>query len=278
MRYSNSAVAAAALSGLLTTCCFAADWNLTEVQYKYGRLDRPEFAGGGTNYTDILTIKHAKSWKYGDLDFFVDMLDSGDTVFNNSDAWVEAYFNFSLGKITGKHTGFGPVDDVGILFGINYAADENVQKYLPGVRFSLWRAGLAFANLDLTAYIDNNGAKGHGGTPAEDDSFMIDFNWAYPFSVGGQDFSIECRQGLVRCAGTIVAGFRVPVLAEQARRQGQRRIHHADPRRVANLIREKIKRPCPRPPAAARRRNLFTLEPNPLFVDPDRGLAVDEFE
>jgi hypothetical protein len=32
---------------------------------------------------------------------------------------------------------------------------------------------------------------GHGGAPAEDDSFMIDFNWAYPFSVGNQDFSIE---------------------------------------------------------------------------------------
>ena len=106
-------------------------------------------------------------------------------------ARVEAYFNFSLGKISGKPSGFGPVEDAGILFGINYGADENVQKYLPGVRFSLWREGLAFANLDLTAYIDNNGAKGHGGTPAEDDSFMVDFNWAYPFSVGGQAFSFE---------------------------------------------------------------------------------------
>ena len=73
-------------------------------------------------------------------------------------ARVEAYFNFSLGKISGKPSGFGPVEDAGILFGINYGADENVQKYLPGVRFSLWREGLAFANLDLTAYIDNNGA------------------------------------------------------------------------------------------------------------------------
>ena len=85
MRYSNSAVAVAALSASLATGCLAADWNFTEVQYKYGRLDRPEFAGGGANYTDILALRHAENCKYGDLDFFVDMLDSGDTVFNNSD-------------------------------------------------------------------------------------------------------------------------------------------------------------------------------------------------
>ena len=171
--------------------CFAEDWSITEIHYQYGTLDTPEFAGGGDEKTDILTLQHSSSWKYGDNFFFVDMLDSGDTVFNNSDVYVEWYTNFSLGKMTGKEVGFGRVRDMGIIFGINYGADENVQKYLPGVRFSLDLPGFLFANLDVTAYIDNNGAVGHGGAPAEDDSFMIDFNWAYPFSVGNQDFSVE---------------------------------------------------------------------------------------
>lgn len=99
--------------------------------------------------------------------------------------------NFSLGKISGNKVGIGSVGDIRIIFGINYGADENVKKYLPGVRFLFDLPGFEFANLEVTAYIDDNAAVGHGGAPAEDDSFMIDFNWAYPFSVGSQDFSIE---------------------------------------------------------------------------------------
>lgn len=175
---------------LISFSCFAEDWSITEVQYKYGELDTPEQYGGGENYTDILTIQHAAGWKYGDNYFFVDMLDSGDTRFNNSDIYVEWYTNFSLGKITGDEVGFAAVDDIGIVFGINYAADENVQKYLPGIRFTLGLSGFTFAYLELLAYIDNNGAKGHGGTPAEDDSYKINFRWDYPFSIGNQDFGI----------------------------------------------------------------------------------------
>jgi nucleoside-specific outer membrane channel protein Tsx len=180
-----------ALALFFSFSCLAEDWSKIEVQYQYGTLDTPEFAGGGDEETEIWTVQYAGDWKYGDNFFFVDLLESGDTVFNNSDAYLEWYTNFSLGKITGNKVGFGSVRDIGIIFGINYGADENVKKYLPGVRFSLDLPGFTFANLDLTAYIDDNAAVGHGGAPAEDDSFMIDFNWAYPFSVGNQDFSIE---------------------------------------------------------------------------------------
>lgn len=171
--------------------CLAEDWSTIEIHYLNGTLDTPEFAGGGDENTEIWTLQYAGGWKYGDNFFFVDLLESGDTVFNNSDAYLEWYTNFSLGKITGEKVEFGPVRDIGIIFGINYAADENVKKYLPGVRFSLDLPGFAFANLDVTAYLDDSAAVGHGGAPSEDDSFMIDFNWAYPFSVGNQDFSIE---------------------------------------------------------------------------------------
>jgi nucleoside-specific outer membrane channel protein Tsx len=170
---------------------YAEDWSTTEIHYQNGKLDVPEFAGGGDEDTNILTFQHAGGWKYGDNFFFVDLLDAGSNSFNNNDAYAEWYTNFSFGKISGNEVGFGPVNDVGFIVGINYAADANVRKYLPGIRFSLDLPGFAFANLDVTAYIDDSSGVGGGGAPSEDDSFMIDFNWAYPFSAGNQDFSIE---------------------------------------------------------------------------------------
>lgn len=188
-----NAIRALSLAALLLFSypCLAADWSTTEVQYKYGDLDAPEFAGGGSDYTTIVTLQHASGWKYGDNFYFIDFSDSGNENFNDNDAYGEWYPNFSLGKITGNEIGFGPVKDIGILLGVNYGADPKVRKYLPGVRFSLDFSGFAFANLDVTAYIDDSRGASNGGAPSEDDSYMIDFNWAYPFSVGNQDFSIE---------------------------------------------------------------------------------------
>lgn len=69
--------------------CVAEDWSKLEVHYQYGTLDTPEFAGGGDEETEIWTVQYAGSWKYGDNFFFVDLPEIGDTVFNNSDAYLE---------------------------------------------------------------------------------------------------------------------------------------------------------------------------------------------
>lgn len=179
------------VSLLASFSCFAEDWSITEIHYQYGTLDIPEFAGGGDEDTKILTFQHAGGWKYGDNFFFVDLSDAGSNAFANNDAYLEWYSNFSLGKISGNEDGYGPFKDIGIILGLNYAADANVKKYLPGIRFVLPLPGFTFANLDMTAYLDDSGGVGSGGAPSEDDSYMIDFNWAYPFSVGNHDFSIE---------------------------------------------------------------------------------------
>ena len=109
------------------------------------------------------------------------MLDARNSDFQDFDLYSEWYSNFSLGKLTGQKTGFGIASDIGVLLGVNWARDAEVTKFLPGMRLSLDIKGFAFANLDITAYIDDSQGISSGGALEEDDSFMVDFNFARPF-------------------------------------------------------------------------------------------------
>jgi nucleoside-specific outer membrane channel protein Tsx len=171
----------------------AAEWSTTELQLQYGELDTPEFAGGGKADTTILTFQHASVWKYGDNFFFIDYLNDNQegNGFNDTDFYGELYLNFSLGKISGATIGVGPIKDIGILAGLNFAGDANVRKYLPGVRLSWDIPEFDFLNTDFTAYLDDSSGVTSGGAPKEDDSYMFDVSWAYPFSIGEHSFSIE---------------------------------------------------------------------------------------
>jgi nucleoside-specific outer membrane channel protein Tsx len=177
---------------VLAPSAMAADWSNTEVHLQLGSLRRPTFAGGGKEATAIVTIQHASSWKWGDNFFFIDFLDSKDEDdFNDTDVYGEVYSNFSLGKITGKEIGVGPIRDVGVLLGVNFGFDANVLKFQPGLRLSWNIPGFTFLNTDFRAYIDANQGISSGGAPKEDDAFMFDVSWAYPFKLGRYDFSIE---------------------------------------------------------------------------------------
>ena len=176
----------------LSVVCFpasAAIWSTTELHIQYGTLDTPEFAGGGEKDTLLLTLQHASGWKYGDTFFFVDIINAEGDGFNDSEVYGEFYPYFSLSKMSGKKVGGGRIKDIRLIAGINYSADANVLKYLPGISLSLDLKGFAFANIDITAYIDASEGASSGGAPLEDDSFMVDFNWAYPIKEG--KFSIE---------------------------------------------------------------------------------------
>ena len=168
--------ALALLSLIVWQPATAADWSNTELHIQIGNLDVPSFAGGGDSDHVIYTLQHASDRAGGFQDF---------------DMYGEWYTNFSLGKITGKPVGGGFIKDIGIILGFNWAADANVKKYLPGIRLSLDLPGFAFANLDIMAYIDDSEGVASGGAPSEDDSFLIDFNWARPFKIGDSSFSIE---------------------------------------------------------------------------------------
>lgn len=181
----------AVLTLLSTLSATGAEWSNTELQLQYGNLDIPTFAGGGDSYHLIYTLQHASGWKYGDNFFFVDVLDARDPGFQDSDIYSEWYANFSLGKIRAKEVRAGFVSDIGLTLGVNWGADANVRKYLPGLRLSLDLPGFAFANLDFAAYIDDNEGAASGGAPREDDAWLVDFSFARPFSIGEANFSIE---------------------------------------------------------------------------------------
>lgn len=187
----------------------AADWSTTELQYQYGHLQAPSFAGGASANTHILTLQHASGWSFGDVFFFVDSLhDSHRDGINDNDLYGELYVNFSLGKLLSRPIGLGPVKDVGLLAGFNGAKDAKVRKYLPGVRLSWDAPGFAFLNTDFTAYLDDSAGVREGGAPREGDSYMIDVNWARPFNIGAQAFSIE---GHVEYIGNRHNEFGAPV-------------------------------------------------------------------
>lgn len=160
------------------------------MHFQYGRLKAPSFAGGGKDGTGIVTLQHASEWEYGDNFFFVDFLASGNRRFNNRDAYLEWYPTLSLGKISGSKLAFGPIRDIALIGGVNVAVDDNVTRALPGIRFALDLPGFAFANLDVMAVFDESAGVRSGGAPSQDDTYMVDFNWGLPFSIGDHDFSL----------------------------------------------------------------------------------------
>jgi len=166
----------------------AFEWTITELQGVYGRQDIPTFSGGGSQTTSSLTLQHVNDWKYGDTYTFVDFSNSDRT---GSDAYGEIYANFSFEKIFGNEIDFGPVSDIGLVAGLNYGREAKVFKYLPGFRVVWDIPGFAFFNTDFTMYIDDNEGVLPGGAPKEDDSYMINISWAFPFEIGGHSFSME---------------------------------------------------------------------------------------
>ncbi len=175
-------------------------WQTNEVHFQYGRnfaiafapdnmqRDAVLFGNNAEQDAFVYTFQHADGWAYGDNFFFVDFTDAEDTGF---DLYTEFYANFSLGKITGNDLSFGLIKDVGILAGANYAKEAKVFKFLPGIRLAWDLPQFGFFNTDIMAYIDGSSGAAKGGAPKETDSFIVDVNWALPFTVGDQDFSLE---------------------------------------------------------------------------------------
>lgn len=160
----------------------AAIWSSSEVHYSSG--DYLNFDNDKHDVTaSILTFQHASGHKYGKNFFFIDHSRS-DT---GSGFYGEWYSTFSLGAITGSDMSFGMVKDVGLLAGLNLAPGSSSMYTLPGVSLALDLPGFAFANLDITGY---NNTKTNG-TSGEESSYMLDFNWAYPFKAGGLSWSVE---------------------------------------------------------------------------------------
>ncbi len=196
----SAPLTALALTAALNAPMVSAEiWGNTEVQLQaLGELERP--GTGGTADTTIITFQHAGGWEYGDNFFFMDYSrysvnnDANFPVADSSELYGEWYSNFSLGAISGNDLSFGPVKDIGVVAGFNFAPEVDSAWVLPGVRFALDLPGFAFAQIDVTGYIHQGG--GSADSPVftvvdEDSSFMVDFAWAYPFKIGSTSWSIE---------------------------------------------------------------------------------------
>ena len=158
-----------------------------EFHYQYGRLTNPFTEQRSP--TTILTIQQAMSWSYGDSFFFIDFLDDElSDGFNQKDLYGEWYPTLSLGKLAGRTVGGGPVRDIALIGGINFDADANFMKYLPGVRVAWDVPGFLFLNTDVTAFLDANDGARPGDAPRTSDSFMFDINWGAVFDIGNQSF------------------------------------------------------------------------------------------
>ena len=173
---------------VLSPAARSLEWQTNEIQYQYGKLDVPTFAGGGDEYVSIVTLQHASGWKYGDNFAFVDFSNGSE---QGHDIYGEAYANFSIGKISGKDLSVGIIRDFGVIMGYNWGKEAKVRKFLPGVRTALDVPGFTFVNFDVMAYIDNNSGASAGGAPKEDDSYIVDVSWAAPWSWGEHSFSFE---------------------------------------------------------------------------------------
>jgi hypothetical protein len=145
---------AVAVCPLFANAANAADWSITELQYQYGKLDSP-FAGGAAN-TSVVTLQHASGYSFGDVFFFVDMIDDGEVDgFNDKDAYGELYTYFSSAKIL-KRTYSGLIKDVGLMAGVNYDADAGFLSYMPGVYVDWNVPGFTFLRTHFAATVDDS--------------------------------------------------------------------------------------------------------------------------
>lgn len=177
---------------------FAENWSITELHYQYGNLKKPYQGGGSaadTGGTSVLTFQNTSGWKYGDVFFFADYSKYGKTdvetensVLANDEIYAELYANFSLKKMTGYEFNLGIIDDIGLVAGLNFAPEVDALYYLPGFRLVFDLPGFRFANLDITARIQDGTSK---FSVKEKDSYMLDFSWAYPFAIANTRWSIE---------------------------------------------------------------------------------------
>jgi len=171
----------------------AADWSDTFLGYRTSDQYR-EPGIDGTIKKDILQLNHVSGWTYGTNFFNVDMLmsDKGDPAANGKSGANEVYVVYrtalSLGKLTGKNLGFGPVRDVSFTAGFDFNAKDNAfaskKRFLvfgPTLNF---KAGSGFFDLGLWGCHEQNYNGIVGKSVDFKTTYLISAAWGLPFQVG----------------------------------------------------------------------------------------------
>ena len=170
------------------TIC-AQGWSITELHYQGGTALRSH-AVSPDGFQQIATLQHASGWSYGENFFFAD-LELFPSAGMGRDVYMEWYPYLSLGAVTGRDLSWGLVRGIGPLGGLNWGKQSKVLKITPGFRFQLDLPGFAFANVDYLYLVDRSQGLASGGAPKESNNHLVDFNWALPFKIGQNEFSLE---------------------------------------------------------------------------------------
>ena len=183
----RSVSAAAAVAGAIALAAAPASAQL-EVHYQYGSILNPFSAS--SEPTSVVTLQHAGRWRAGGSFFFLDYLTDGvEDGFNDRELYGEWYPTLSLGSLVEGGVGFGPVNDVRLVAGVNVGIQAKLVKYVPGVELGWNVPGFIFVNTILGGFIDASSGLAAGGAPSTGDSFNFDVGWLSVFDLGGQSFS-----------------------------------------------------------------------------------------
>jgi len=161
----------------------AAGWSMTDAWLLHGNdfeLGAPE--------RDILRLEHADGWAYGDNYFFVDSILSEDAAgADQTTMYGEFAPRFSLGKISDRELGAGPVTDLLLAVAIN--TGDDFRAYLYGAGIDLAVPG--FSYFQLNVYVRDDRA-----LPGE--TWQITPCWRLPLKLGPLQGNL---QGFIDWAG-----------------------------------------------------------------------------
>ncbi len=157
---------------------YAFDWTSSNLQVLYGN----DFELGDRSRTTV-TVEHAHGWKYGSNFFFVDTISRNDI---GVEVYAEVYSYLSLSKISGRKIGFGPINDISVLAGLNISnkpENDNFKAYLTGISFDLGNPWFDYLQLDIAGYKDDSvsGKYGLQFTPV----------WSIPFQIADVKFKFR---------------------------------------------------------------------------------------
>ncbi len=159
----------------------------TEFHYQYGKFVNP--FSGARAYASVLTVQQASRWSLGDSFYFIDFADDGGADgFNEKSYYGEWYPTLSLGRVSKRTIGAGPIRDVAVISGFNFGSDANIFRYVPGGRLSWSVPGFFFLNTDFGAAIDRSSGVAGGGAPRTGAGFVFDVNWGAGFDAGRHSF------------------------------------------------------------------------------------------
>lgn len=189
----------------------AADWSITDFDYRYGTRFNDNGASGGSRIEKhLLQVENASGFSLGRSYFFL-LMSKADGADNHSgDLYSEGQATFSLSKLTGRKLAAGPFTDIGITAGYNLGARNsafgpNARVALLGPTLDLAVPGFNYLNVDVLAYRDDGRYNGFGsgnlcGRPAT--TYQVTPTWQTTFALGRAKFVLDGYADFIGAHGT----------------------------------------------------------------------------